>query len=144
VLAPRVASGSTRIEDVRRYRAIVLGVMASGALVLTAAASTLIPALVGERFRGAVALLGIMALAETILASYVVDVHVMQGQGRFHAASLASTVCGPLIVLLDIVLIASNGPRGAAWATVIGYSAMAVIGHAMLRRGTTTGSPVRS
>jgi O-antigen/teichoic acid export membrane protein len=134
VLSPRVAAGAVPSEGIRRTRLVALGTMAAAALVLTAVGSTLVPALAGEAFRGAVSLLGVMALAETILASYLIDTHVMQGRGRYHAASMAASICGPLVLVLNIVVIPTFGGRGAAWATVAGYTGMAVIARAMLRR----------
>lgn len=141
-VSPRVAARAVSSRDLGRIRLLVFSVMVAGGVVLTVIGPTLIPTLAGEGFREASNVLFLLVFAEVILGSYQLDTFVLQGASRFRAASLAATVCGPGILVLDIVLVRAQGARGAALATLAGYTMMAIIARLLVHR-TAIGTVAR-
>ena len=125
VVADRGRSGQHTVEAVRRHGRLFV---AGHFLVLGAAAlvgSALLPVVCGEGFRNARDVLVIVTIAEALLSVHLMHQVLLVGFGRPRAIGLPQIVGGAVMVALDLVMIPEWGLHGAAWASVIGYAALA-------------------
>jgi O-antigen/teichoic acid export membrane protein len=91
----------------------------------------------GQEFRSAVLPLLILLVAEVAIASFHLDSACLAGSARLRAAAGAALVGLTVVVLGDLLLIPRFGLQGAAWASVLAYSAMALRARRALRQGPT-------
>jgi O-antigen/teichoic acid export membrane protein len=118
-----------------RLRAVLL--VAIAALLVAITAPWLVPAVFGQEFRSAVLPLLILLVAEVAIASFHLDSACLAGSARLRAAAGAALVGLTVVVLGDLLLIPRFGLQGAAWASVLAYSAMALRARRALRQGPT-------
>lgn len=140
----RVASRQSRPTDFRRALTVCVAATAGLGVAISLLAPLGVRVLFGPAFSGAVTPLRILLLAEVAMAVFNVDGAVLSGMGRFKEGAAASLVGVGVVLAFDFVLIAADGITGAAWASVIAYSVMAVIVHRMVVRGPRSRRPARA
>ena len=126
VIADRGRSGIDSIDTARRHcRLVVLGYCA----VLTVAAVlgwALIPAVFGEGFIEAREGLIIVTVAEAVLSVHMMDQALLIAFGRPYGIGVPQVVGALVTVVLTVIMIPRWGINGAAWACLLGYSALTV------------------
>lgn len=130
----RLASGSARLQDFRRSRAICLLTVAGLAAVVAAIAPIAVRAVFGPEFEGAVTPLRILLLGEIGISLYYIDGSSLFGLGRISEVALAAAAGLVVVTVADLVLVPAWGIAGAAWASVPAYSAMGFITYRFLQR----------
>ena len=127
VIADRGRSGLEPLNAVRRHaRLFVVGhiiVLGASAVV----GSALLPVVFGEGFREALNVLAIVTLAEAVLSIHLMYQALLVGFSRPRGIGPPQIVGGAVAVLLNLVMIPEWGMRGAAYACVLGYVALAII-----------------
>lgn len=132
----RLASGSARLPDFRRSRAICLLTVAALAALVAVFAPVLIRTVFGPEFSGAVAPLRILLLGEIGISLYYLDGSALFGLGRVSDVARAAVAALVIVVVADLVLVPAWGIAGAAWASVPAYSAMGLVTYRYLRRAS--------
>ena len=130
----RLASGSARLDDFRRGRAVCLLTVAGLAAAMAAVAPIAVRTVFGPEFSGAVTPMRILLLGEMGIALYYIDGSSLFGLGRIADVALASAAGLVVVTAGDLVLLPTWGIAGAAWASVPAYTAMGVITYGYLRR----------
>lgn len=126
-VAFRRASVTRSADTGRLSRNLALGVTAGACICLAVTVQWIIPVLVGEAYSGATGLTYVLIAASLPMASYQLDIAVLNGLGRLNAAS-GVTVYGSVALLVGcIALIPHLGAQGAAFASLIAYSLMAIL-----------------
>jgi O-antigen/teichoic acid export membrane protein len=127
VVADRARSGIDPIAVAQRHtRVFVVG----HGLVLAAAAAAgwvLFPAIFGEGFADARDVLVLMTAAEFVLVIHLMHQALLVGFGRPKGIGLPQVVGAVVMVVLDLVMIPVWGMRGAAWACLLGFGALAAV-----------------
>lgn len=132
-VAFRRASVSNGVRAGRKVRRLtmVLTFIVAGALALLS--SRLIDLLLGKQYMGAVPLTYILLAAALPMASYQLDVAVLNGLGRLSASGRTTLVGSLTLVGGCLVTVPTWGPYGAAWSSFVAYSLMACIAKYSLR-----------
>lgn len=126
VLFQRVAAGTMKVAQVRRIRAAALMAVAAAAGLMALLAPRLVRMLFGQEFSGASGSLRVLLLGELAVAAFLIDSSLLVASKRIgHASRIAFTGFGA-VTFLDLLLIPAIGISGAAWASVAGYSLMAL------------------
>ncbi len=132
-LAFRRASVTNRADAGRKSRQIVMGLTLVFAAAFAVTAHWIIPLLLGPRYVDAIPLSYILVVAAVPMASYQLDVAVINGMGRL-ASSGCITVTGSLVLAIGcIATIPFYGAFGAAWASLVAYSIEAIWAKTSLR-----------
>jgi O-antigen/teichoic acid export membrane protein len=136
--ASGVSSGSAVIRRILWLEIVILIPIAACGW---AVADWAIPFFFGAEFAGSVDPFRVLLIAELALAPFLVASRAIAGQGSAGAASVAGLVGAMALVTAAIVLIPPFGAVGAAWASVLAYSAMSSIAVVSLlhKRAGTSG-----
>jgi O-antigen/teichoic acid export membrane protein len=129
------ASGSSR--EGAKARRVALALTAAASLVLAALTPYLIRRLLGSAYAGAVPITYILIAASLPMASYQLDIAVVNGLGMLKRASsitIAGVVC---LALACMLLIPLWGAVGAAWSSLASYTLMATLARRRLRANRT-------
>ena len=129
----RYASTSTPERVARQVRLVGMALTAGAATVAAALAPFAVPALFGSDYHAAVRPLQLLVFGEVALCSYAVDAHALIGMRRVRTAARASLLGLIVVTILDVALIPSWTLYGAAIASVVGYTVMAVIAHRAMK-----------
>jgi len=135
-LVYRFASGSASLGDFRRVRRLCLAMTVLMAAAIAVAAPLLIRIAFGSEYLGAVTPLRVLLLGELGICMFYLNGATLTGINKLKEAAIAATIGLGIVVLLDLVLIPVLGLAGAAWASVIAYSAMGAAAAFLVRRST--------
>ncbi|MEA2716537.1 MAG: hypothetical protein QOI99_854 [Actinomycetota bacterium] len=131
----RLASGAAVIADFRRTRRLCLAATGALVVVMFLVAPFAVQTLFGAQYRGAVTPLRVLLLAEFGITAFYLDASSLAaGLHRVGAAGAAALVGFVLVAIGDVILIPAYGIVGAAWASVVAYSAMGLVAHLLVRR----------
>lgn len=125
-------TGSHTAGATGRKFAMLITVLAC--IVLALCTRPLVTILLGPAYSEAVGLAYILIVASLPMASYELDVAVLNGLGRLSQSGRATTLGSVLLVIGCIATIPSYGAYGAAWSSLAAYTAMAALTHAYVRR----------
>jgi O-antigen/teichoic acid export membrane protein len=117
------SSGRVDRATEQRARRLVLGLAWAALVLIGVLAPWIVEVLFGSAFRSAVGPMRILLLAEVVLAMWSIDAGLLIGSSRFAAASKSTIVSGIVVVVANSVLIPPFGLPGAAFASVIAYTA---------------------
>jgi O-antigen/teichoic acid export membrane protein len=115
-------------------RKITLIITAVAGLVLLALTRPIVTLLLGPAYAEAVPLAYILIPATLPMASYQLDVAVLNGLGRLSYAGYTTTVGSAILLVGCFATIPSLGAFGAAWSSLVAYTAMAVLARWYLHR----------
>ena len=125
VIADRGRSGIDTVAVARRrMRLFVAGhglILAAGAV----AGWLLMPVVLGEGFTGARDVLIVVTVAEAVLAVHLMYQALLVGFGRPKGIGPPQMVGAAVMVVIVLVMIPTWGLQGAAWASLLGYTALA-------------------
>ena len=127
VIADRARTGVDDVMDARRHARLF---MVGHGLVLAVAALVgwlIIPVVFGEGFRQAREVLVLLTVAEFVLTLHLMYQALLTGFGRPSGIGLPSVVGAVVMVVLNLTMIPAWGMQGAAWACLIGFSALAAV-----------------
>ena len=130
----RIASGRAGSQELHRARRLWLGGTAVLALLMGATAPVMVHLVVGEEFKGAVTPLRILLLGAMAISSYYLDSVTLTARGHTTTVGGIALLGLFLVTVGDLFLIPLAGIAGAAWASVAGYSAMAVVARILAGR----------
>jgi O-antigen/teichoic acid export membrane protein len=133
-VAFRRASISNGVEAGRKVRRLTMALTFLLAGVLAITSSRLIDVLLGQQYASAVPLTYILLAAALPMASYQLDVAVLNGLGRLSASSRITLLGSVTLVVGCLATVPMWGPYGAAWSSLVAYSLMAGIAKYYLRR----------
>lgn len=126
-VAFRRASVTRSADASRLSRNLALAVTAVACGFLAVMVRWIIPLLLGEAYRDAIGLSYILIVAALPMASYQLDIAVLNGLGRLNAGGRV-TVSGSAVLLVGcFALVPHFGAQGAALASLVAYSLMAVL-----------------
>lgn len=126
VLFHRVASGKLTWKEQRRIRRGNLLIAALSAIAMALIGPHIIDVVFGKEFAGAAAPLRILCVAAVLGSSYHIDIVRVTAAGALRAAGRLVAASLFVTALADVTLIWAFGIDGAALASVIGYTALAV------------------
>jgi O-antigen/teichoic acid export membrane protein len=115
-------------------RKVALVVTAMACLVLVVCTRPVITLLLGPAYSEAVVLAYILIPASLPMASYQLDVAVLNGLGRLSHSGYATTVGSVVLLAGCLATIPSFGAYGAAWSSLFAYTAMAAVARWLLHR----------
>lgn len=124
----------TRSADAGRVsRNLALAATAGAGLCLAVSVHWIIPLLLGEEYSDAIGLSYILIASVLPMASYQLDVAVLNGLGRLSAAGRVA-VAGSVVLLVGCVaLIPHLMAKGAAVSSLLAYSVMAILARRAAR-----------
>ncbi len=125
VVADRGRSGIDSVATARRHTRLFV---AGHGVVLAGAAAVgwiLLPVVFGEGFTDARDVLVVVTAAEAVLAIHFMHQALLIGFGRPKGIGLPQVVGAVVMVVLVLVMIPTWGIQGAAWASLLGYTALA-------------------
>lgn len=140
VLAPAVIGApEPRSGALRAMRTLALGVVLGGgaALALSILAPWLLPALFGSRFQGAIGMARILLLASVLQGANLLLSTALRGMNRPGAPAVAEGAGAVLTIGLLVALLPVLGGTGAAIASLVSYTVVAVIEASMVWRAGT-------
>jgi O-antigen/teichoic acid export membrane protein len=139
----RQTTGLASHKEVARFRAatLVATLLASGAAAWLA--PTLIVHVIGSDYAGAVTPLRILLIPEVFIASFLTDSTTLLARVAVVRASVATGIGLAITLVADVLLISRHGIVGAAWASVVGYAALAVCTRMALRNAKKTPEPTK-
>lgn len=117
-----------------RRRRYALAVTAVGCVALSLAAPALVPFLLGDAFRDSVPIVWVLSAAALPMASYQIDIAVINGLGQMKRAALITSAGSMTLVALCFALIPLLGAMGAAYSSTVAYSVLAVVARVEVRR----------
>ncbi len=139
VLFHRVATGRLGLMAERVLYRTGLGLSAAMIAVLFLSAPWGIVTVFGRSYTASVTPLRILLLGEIAVSSYLLDSSSLSGRNQITKAATATLVGFFLVTTLDLLLIPGFGIAGAAWASVVGYSVMAlIVRYQLLRLNVST------
>jgi len=125
VVADRGRSGIDSVATVRRHARLFV---AGHGVVLAGAAAVgwiLLPVVFGEGFTDARDVLLVVTAAEAVLGVHLMHQALLVGFARPKGIGLPQVVGAVVMVVLVLVMIPAWGIQGAAWASLLGYTALA-------------------
>ncbi len=125
VVADRGRSGIDSVATARRHTRLF---MIGHGVVLAAAAAVgwvLVPVVFGEGFTDARDVLVVVTAAEAVLAVHFMHQALLVGFARPKGIGVPEVVGAVVMVVLTLVMIPRWGIQGAAWASLLGYIALA-------------------
>lgn len=140
VLTFRVASRQVAAGWLRRVGVMTMAFISIGTVAGLAIAGLLIPRLFGDGYQGAVTPFRVLVVAELGACAYFLCVSVLVGLGELGQAGRAAAAGACVGVAVAVILVPPFGVVGAAWSSLIGYTALGAFGYraarsAWLRRG---------
>lgn len=131
ILFRQAARGLT-LGHLLKCHAVVGCATALGAATLWITGPTLIDITLGEEYHSAVGPLRILAIGAIPFAVYQLNVAVINGAGNLGRAARLAGAGALTLTVACFVLIPLVGANGAAWASVMSYSVLAVGSFAAL------------
>lgn len=125
ILFRQSSRGLTR-SYLSKCHAVVALATASGALVLWLLGPWLVHVTLGSAYGSAVDQLRILSIAAIPFAMYQLNVAVINGAGRLGAAGRLASLGALALTLGCFALIPWLGTSGAAWASLLSYSVLAL------------------
>ncbi len=125
-------TGTQRAGAARRKITMLVTVLAG--LVLVVCTGPIITILLGPAYSQAIPLAYILIPATIPMASYRLDVAVLNGLGRLSYGGYTTTVGSVVLIGGCFATIPSMGAFGAAWSSLVAYSTMAVMARWYLHR----------
>ncbi|MDN5794743.1 MAG: hypothetical protein L0H79_03205 [Intrasporangium sp.] len=125
-------TGQGRSSDRHRRTALVVTALGSG--LLCAAAPWLVPFLLGDAFRGSISMIFVLGVAALPMASYQIDVAVLNGLGCMKRAGVITGSGSVALGGLCAVLVPLAGAMGAACASLVAYSLLAILARMEIKR----------
>ena len=125
VVADRGRSGIDSVATARRHARLFV---AGHGVVLAGAAAVgwiLLPVVFGEGFTDARDVLLVVTAAEAVLGVHLMHQALLVGFARPKGIGLPQVVGAVVMVVLVLVMIPTWGIQGAAWASLLGYTALA-------------------
>ena len=125
VVADRGRSGIDSVATARRHTRLFV---AGHGVVLAGAAAVgwiLLPVVFGEGFTDARDVLLVVTAAEAVLGVHLMHQALLVGFARPKGIGLPQVVGAVVMVVLVLVMIPTWGIQGAAWASLLGYTALA-------------------
>jgi O-antigen/teichoic acid export membrane protein len=122
----RASLGGSRAEYKRKRTIVLLCTLISG-IALASFAGWLIPLLLGNAYIGAVELSYVLIVASMPMASYQLDIAVLNGMGRLKYAGATTTAGSAALLGGCALLIPGSGAMGAAVASLFAYTVMAIV-----------------
>ena len=125
VVADRGRSGIDSVATARRHARLFV---AGHGVVLAGAAAVgwiLLPVVFGEGFTDARDVLLVVTAAEAVLGVHLMHQALLVGFARPKGIGLPQVVGAVVMVVLALVMIPTWGIQGAAWASLLGYTALA-------------------
>jgi O-antigen/teichoic acid export membrane protein len=125
VVADRGRSGIDSVATARRHARLFV---AGHGVVLAGAAAVgwiLLPVVFGEGFTDARDVLLVVTAAEAVLGVHLMHQALLVGFARPKGIGLPQVVGAVVMVVLVLVMIPAWGIQGAAWASLLGYIALA-------------------
>lgn len=129
VAFPRLAAGRTQVDDrTFQRRALLASALIAVAILLPLAllSSWLVPLLFGDGFRGAAALIWILAPGGVFLACGQVAGDLLRGRNRPGTVAVAQITGLIFTIVLLVILLPIWGVAGAALASSIAYGVVLV------------------
>lgn len=117
-----------------KVRNLALLITAVACIVLAACAQTLVLFFLGPQYSQAVGLAYILIAASLPMASYQLDVAVLNGLGRLSDSGRCTTLGAAVLASGCLMTIPAYGAYGAAWSSVAAYAAMAALAHLYVGR----------
>lgn len=133
-LSFRRASVSRGSELGRRVRRLTILLTACFAIALASVAPWLIRILLGRGYEQAIPLSYILIAAAVPMASFQLDASVLNGLGHLREGSRITMLGSLLLCAACVLLIPQHGAFGAAWASLLSYSIMAIATKLSLHR----------
>jgi O-antigen/teichoic acid export membrane protein len=131
--------GAHNVATRTRTAALTLTVVAG--VFLAAGANPFVTRLLGAGYSDAAGLVYVLIVAAVPMASFQLDVAVLNGLGRLSDGGRI-TMLGTVVMIAGcLVTIPRYGPYGAAWSSVATYTVMAVLARLWLRRSRTVPVP---
>lgn len=127
VVLHRVATGLVSIRRAAHVGVALTAAAAVALALIAGAAPTIVGTVFGDDYREAADVIRIIAIAEIAMTVYLIASHILLGAGRAKEAALAAVTGAAIVLALDLVLVPRYGITGAAWASLVGYWAMAVV-----------------
>ena len=115
-------------------RRITLLITGLACVVLAVCTRPLVTIMLGPAYAEAVGLAYILILASLPMASYQLDVAVLNGLGRLTQSGHATTLGSVMLAIGCVATIPAYGAYGAAWSSLAAYTAMAAFAHFYVRR----------
>lgn len=126
-VAFRRASVTRSADAGRQSRKLALIATGGACIVLAVIVPWIIPVVFGEAYRGSIELTYPLIAAVLPMASYQLDLAVLNGLGRLNAGGRV-TVAGSAVLLVGcLVLIPHLMALGAAYASLAAYTVMAIL-----------------
>lgn len=127
-------TGTARAGAAARRVTLLITVFACLALALVT--KPVVTILLGPAYSEAVGLAYILIAGSVPMASYQLDVAVLNGLGRLSRGGQATTLGSMVLVAGCLLTIPTYGAYGAAWSSLAAYTAMAALARWHLHRGT--------
>ncbi|MEO7556253.1 MAG: polysaccharide biosynthesis C-terminal domain-containing protein [Acidimicrobiales bacterium] len=135
VLLHRVAANLLTERFQQRVHTLTVALTALEITLLGLLAPVIVPAVFGRAYLGAVTPLRILLVGELAVSSFLIDSSTLMGRRRPGAAAQAAVLALVVVTALDLALIPAFQLAGAAWASVVGYWAMATLARYRVRHG---------
>jgi O-antigen/teichoic acid export membrane protein len=119
-------------------RRVTMLITAAACLVLAAFTQPVFTLLLGPAYSEAVGLAYILIAASLPMASYQLDVAVLNGLGRLSRSGQATTLGSVVLIAGCLMTIPTYGVYGAAWSSFAAYLAMAMLARWHLHRESPT------
>lgn len=134
VLFQPVAASSISSSTLRRLRWLAVIGTLIGVAVLVVAAPWLLETLFGADYADAASALRILAIAIVPFALYQIDSYLLAARGRASSAARISVACVVLLLIGNLILVPRYGIEGAAVASLVAYTALALLMSRAVRR----------
>jgi O-antigen/teichoic acid export membrane protein len=115
-------------------RRITMLITVLASLALAACTRPIVTIVLGPAYADAVGLAYILIVASLPMASYQLDVAVLNGLGRLSRSGHATTLGTAILALGCVATIPTYGAYGAAWSSLAAYTAMAALAHWYVRQ----------
>jgi O-antigen/teichoic acid export membrane protein len=122
----RASLRGARAEYRRKRNVTLLCTLCLG-VAMASCAHWIIPLLLGYAYIGAVEITYLLIVASLPMASYQLDVAVLNGLGRLKYAGFTTTIGTAVLVVGCLLLIPVWGAMGAAVASLVAYTALAIV-----------------
>jgi O-antigen/teichoic acid export membrane protein len=122
-------------------RKITMLITGLACVVLAVCTQPLVTILLGPAYSQAVGLAYILIVASLPMASYQLDVAVLNGLGRLSQSGHATTLGTVILAIGCVATIPAHGAYGAAWSSLAAYTAMAALAHSYVRRVKSPAPP---
>lgn len=118
----------------RSRRWAVIGLTALGAVAMVLAAEPLIYISLGPAYLSGIGLVRVLCVAAVPLASYQLDVAILNGLARLRSASICTLAGAGTLAVGCAAAVPQHGAIAAAWSSVAAYSVMAAIARLGVRK----------